>query len=209
MKYLKVFEEFEDIDSLCQKYGIENYTVVDGLVNVNGDVDLRNKSLTKIPIKFGRVSGGFYCNSNKLTSLEGAPQSVGSDFDCHSNKLASLEGSPQIVGGDFYCHNNKLASLEGAPQSVGGDFYCSYNKLVSLEGAPQIVGGTFYCGNTVKEIWKLFADKSKIDLLNYYDPIRLPENEGELPTIIIDRLNQFLEDLGKDPVEEIKGYNCV
>ena len=86
MRYIKVFEEFEDIDSLCQKYGIENYTVVDGLVNVDGDVDLRNKYLTKIPIKFGRVSGGFYCNSNKLVSLEGAPQSVGSDFDCHSNK---------------------------------------------------------------------------------------------------------------------------
>jgi hypothetical protein len=231
MRYIKVFEEFESIDSLCQKYGIENYTVVDGLVNVDGDVDLKDKSLTKIPIKFGRVSGGFYCNSNKLVSLEGAPNSVGSDFDCHSNKLASLEGAPNSVGGDFYCHNgklvslegapqtvggnfdcdgNKLVSLEGAPQSVGGDFYCSYNKLVSLEGAPQIVGGTFYFdGNTVKEIWKLFADKSKIDLLNYYDPIRLPENEGELPTIIIDRLNQFLEDIGKEPVEEIKGYNCV
>jgi len=223
MRYIKVFEEFEDIDSLCQKYGIENYTVVDGLVNVDGDVDLSDKSLTKIPIKFGSVSGGFYCNSNKLTSLEGAPQSVGSDFDCNSNKLTSLEGAPQSVGSDFDCHSNKLASLEGAPQIVGGDFYCHSNKLASLEGAPQsvggdfycsyntpqIVGGTFYCGNTVKEIWKLFADKSKIDLLNYYDPIRLPENEGELPTIIIDRLNQFLEDIGKEPVEEIKGYNCV
>ncbi len=252
MRYIKVFEEFEDIDSLCQKYGITNYEIVDGLVNVDGDVDLRNKSLTKIPIKFGRVSGGFYCNSNKLVSLEGAPNSVGSDFDCHSNKLVSLEGAPNSVGGDFYCYNgklvslegapqtvggnfdcdgNKLVSLEGAPQSVGGDFYCSYNKLVSLEGAPQIVGGTFYCdgnklvslegapqsvggdfscfGNPVKEIWNLFKDVSKIDLLNYYDAIREPEKPWELPTIIIDRLNQFLEDLGKEPVEEIRGYNCV
>jgi len=189
MRYIKVFEEFEDIDSLCQKYGIENYTVVDGLVNVDGDVDLRNKSLTKIPIKFGHVSGGFYCNSNKLTSLEGAPQSVGSDFDCHSNKLTSLEGAPQIVGGGFYCHSNKLVSLEGAPNSVSGIFFLS--------------------GNPVQKIWQLFTDKSKIDLLNYYDPIRLPENADEKPTIIIDRLNQFLEDIGKEPVEEIKGYNCI
>ncbi len=189
MRYIKVFEEFESIDSLCQKYGIENYAVVDGLVNVDGDVDLRNKSLTEIPIKFGRVSGGFYCNSNKLVSLEGAPKNI---------------------GGGFYCSNNKLVSLEGAPQSVGGDFYCYSNKLVSLEGAPQIVGGDFSCfGNPVKEIWNLFKDVSKIDLLNYYDPIRLPENADEKPTIIIDRLNQFLEDLGKDPVEEIKGYNCI
>ena len=168
MRYIKVFEEFESIDSLCQKYEIENYAVVDGLVNVDGDVYLRDKSLTKIPIKFGRVSDSFYCHGNQLSSLEGAPNSVGGNFNCSNNQLASLEGAPQTVGRDFYCHNNP-----------------------------------------VKEIWNLFTDKSKIDLLNYYDPIRLPENEGELPTIIIDRLNQFLEDIGKQPVEEIKGYNCV
>jgi hypothetical protein len=122
----------------------------------------------------------------------------------------SLEGAPQTVGGNFDCDGNKLVSLEGAPQSVGGDFYCSYNKLASLEGAPRSVGGRYFLDdNPVQEIWQLFTDKSKIDLLNYYDPIRLPENADEKPTIIIDRLNQFLEDLGKEPVEEIKGYNCV
>ena len=232
MRYLKVFEEFEDIDSLCQKYGITNYEIVDGLVNVDGDVDLSNKSLTKIPIKFGSVSGDFYCHLNQLVSLEGSPNSVSGDFYCHNNKLVSLEGAPQTVGGDFICSYNILASLEGAPQTVGGDFDCSPNKLVSLEGAPNSVGGDsicswnkltslegasqtvggFYChGNPVGEIWNLFKDKSKIEFFNFMDPIRPPENEGELPICYLDILNEFLKEVGKARfcVKKVEGYNCI
>ena len=91
--------------------------------------------------------GNFYCSNNQLTSLEGAPSSVGGDFLCYDNKLTSLEGAPSSVGGDFWCSYNQLTSLEGAPSSVGGDFSCSYNKLTSLEGAPSSVGGDFWCSN--------------------------------------------------------------
>ena len=52
-------ESLEDIDSICKKYGIENYTIKDGLVNVDGYVDLSFKKLTKLPLKFGEVSGDF------------------------------------------------------------------------------------------------------------------------------------------------------
>ena len=41
MKWIKVFEKFNEIDSICRKLGIRNYTVnVDGTVDVNGDVSL-------------------------------------------------------------------------------------------------------------------------------------------------------------------------
>ena len=45
MKYLKKFNEsVEDIDSICKKYGIKNYTInVDGTVDVDGNVDLVKK----------------------------------------------------------------------------------------------------------------------------------------------------------------------
>lgn len=51
----------EDIDTICKKFGIKNYTInEDSTIDVDGNVDLRNKGLTKIPLKFGKVSGKFY-----------------------------------------------------------------------------------------------------------------------------------------------------
>jgi len=149
MKHLKLFEAFEDIDSICKKYNIKNYTInADGLVDVNGDVDLYNKKLTKLPLKFGKVTGGFYCSYNQLTTLEGSPREVGGNFNCNNNnKLATLEGSPREVGGYFYCSYNQLTTLEGGPREVGGDFFCDDNQLITLEGSPKEVGGDFFCIN--------------------------------------------------------------
>ena len=122
--------EKEEIEDICKKYGIENYTInSDGTIDVNGDVNLYNRGLTKLPLKFRNISGGFYCFNNQLTSLEGAPNSVSGDFYCQNNNLTSLEGAPKSVGGNFDCQNNKLTSLEGAPISVSGYFYCYDNPI--------------------------------------------------------------------------------
>ena len=101
------------------------WEVVDGRVNVNGNVDLSTLNLTRLPIKFGTVSGKFFCQGNRLTSLEGAPRSVGGSFDCSHNQLTTLEGAPSSVGWYFDCSNNPLTSLEGAPSSVGLYFHCN------------------------------------------------------------------------------------
>ncbi len=160
--------------------------------------------MTKIPLKFRKVSGNFYCHNNKLTSLEGAPTSVGGHFYCYNNKLTSLEGSPTSVGGGFYCHYNQITSLEFAPTSVGGNFDCSDNQLTSLEGAPTSVGGGFYCpNNPVYEVWKLFKDLDKIEILSDSDIFRKVDGN---PAIILDRLNSFLEDIGKESVNKVEGY---
>ena len=109
-----------------------------GLVDVEGSFNCSKQGLSDFKgVKFGVVKKHFWCENNLLTSLEGAPQSVGRDFDCSYNRLTSLVGAPQSVGKSFYCYNNRLTSLVGAPQSVGRDFVCSYNRLISLEGAPQ------------------------------------------------------------------------
>jgi len=96
MKYLKLFESFNDIDSICRKFGIENYTInEDGSIDVDGNVNLNDRKLTKLPLKFGKVSGDFSCNYNQLTTLEGSPKEVGGDFSCNYNQLTTLEGSPK------------------------------------------------------------------------------------------------------------------
>jgi len=62
--------------------------------------------ITKIPFKFGKVSGDFYCSDNQLTTLKGVPQNVGGDFYCSYNQLTTVEGAPQNVGGNFYYSGN-------------------------------------------------------------------------------------------------------
>jgi hypothetical protein len=198
MKYIKsynkLFENQQSIHELCREYRITNYTINDDVsIDVDGNVNLFDRELTKLPLKFRNVSGNFWCHNNKLTSLEGSPLSVGGNFWCFDNKLTSLEGSPSSVGGYFYCYMNKLTSLEGSPSSVGGDFWCFDNKLTSLEGCPSSVGGSFYCsGNPCYPIYEEWIGnreirKELLDMMEDYDFLR-----GS--TIIWNRLESFFED---------------
>jgi hypothetical protein len=191
MKHLiqyRLFESNQDIESICEKYGIQNFTInSDGSIDVNGDVDLSYKELDKLSIKFRNVTG---------------------NFNCYYNNLTSLEGSPKSVGGHFICSLNNLTLLEGGPKSVGGDFDCSYNNLTSVEGAPESVSGLFNCQyNPVYQIWNLFRDKDKIELFNDMDII-----QGD--SIILDRLIYFLDEIGNPKSEEelrglIKDYRFI
>jgi hypothetical protein len=244
-------DEKSKIIELCEKYGIENYTINDDLsIYVNGNVNLSYFKISNIPLKFGIVIGNFDCSDNKLTSLEGCPESVGGNFDCSYNKLKSLEGCPKWVGGDFRCsnnkmlktlefcpesvgrnfscYNNKLKSLEFCPKSVGGNFICSYNKLTTLEFGPKWIGGFFKCDgnkiwsfkgipdnfykgifcneNPIEHIWNLFKSSKDIEFFNDCHIIREPETPHGLPIVVLERLNYFLETIGKPTVEKVDGY---
>ena len=200
-------ESKEDIDSICKKFGIKNYTINEDSVDVDGDVDLRNKGLTKIPLKFGKVSGDFSCRDNQLISLEGSPLSVGGHFDCSFNQLKSLEGAPLSVGGDFSCYSNELKSLDGISGRISGGIYCYSNQLRDVKGVKDGWLGEFSVyRNPVHEIFKLFPYEKwdeVIEILNEYEVIR---DDGNL--IILQRLEQVFLDLGLEvpEIEEIKGY---
>jgi hypothetical protein len=236
VKYLKKFNESEvpsktdkdfihsDLFHNIIRYGISNnYTInPDGSIDVDNNVSFTSMRssdrLTKLPIKFNKVTGNFYCSNNQLTSLEGSPKEVGGHFKCNENKLSSLEGGPQSVGGNFHCQDNLLTSLQGAPRSVGEDFYCSRNELNTLEGAPESVGGNFYCRdnqiidfrgvpeffegaflceeNPIEEIYNLFKDSKCIKWINEFDVI-----QGK--KVIMDRLEEVFHELGMDVPENI------
>jgi len=197
----KIRNEIRDI---CEKYGIYDYTInEDGSIDVDDNVYMMHRQIDKLPLKFRNVTGDFCCHHNQLTSLKGCPISVDDSFYCYNNELTSLEGGPESIGGDFDCHENRLSSLEGCPKSIGGDFDCCHNKIVTFEHLPYSIGGDFLCfGNPIYHIWKLFEDYSKIELFNYYDII-------QDSVIILDRLNVFLEEIGKRTVAEVKGYKCI
>ena len=166
MKYLSGFNTFVNESSRLRQLGLVRlskkqeefldeyidgsweFDTDTGLVNIDGNFFGGSTYLTDFKgIRFGRVKGDFWCGTNRLTSLEGAPQQVDGYFDCGRNGLTSLEGAPQEVGGNFYCNGNLLTNLEGAPQWIEGKFDCRSNRLTSLLGAPQQVGGMFDCDN--------------------------------------------------------------
>ena len=166
MRYLKKFNESVDNSEVIkqlEKFRIINYTInEDGTIDVNSNVFLNNSKLTKIPFKFGKVTGDFLCSTNDLTSLEGCPQEVGGNFYCYSNKLKDLIGGPQEVGGDYLCYNNQLESLEGCAGDIGRDLYCYNNKLEMLDCSSVINGGIYCKGNGFKEEPEFFGICNKI-----------------------------------------------
>jgi len=207
MKWIKLYESYRDIDSICEKYGIYNYTInKDNTIDVDGVVNLSYKELTKLPLKFGKVSGDFYCNNNNLTTLEGGPQSVGRSFNCRNNYLNTLEGCPKSVGGSFNCSENELTTLEGGPQSVGENFYLEENELKDLYGFPEFFDNTiYYYNNPIEEILDLFNINKLgkvIDFLNEYGVI---QQNGKL--VVLDRLEEVFHLLIIEIPEEINLHN--
>jgi hypothetical protein len=134
-----------EIVTLCDSLGILYYKVNDdGIVDADGNVDLRNINITEIPVQFGWVQGDFDISGNNLTTLIRSPHRVGGDFNCAHNKLKSLVSGPSIVAESYNCAFNLLTNLEGSPKRIGRDFACFLNDLTSLEGGPEEVVGDFY-----------------------------------------------------------------
>jgi hypothetical protein len=117
--YKKILVEKYD----CDPVDLGEVRMVNGRLDVEGIVILSYRYLTKLPFKFGKVGGSFYCHGNLLTSLEGAPKKVGGSFWGSHNRLTSLEGAPFEVGGSFWCENNNLPEDIEMPAGIKGDFF--------------------------------------------------------------------------------------
>jgi hypothetical protein len=174
MKHLrkyKLFESNTEIDTICKKYNIINYTInSDNSVDVDGKVYFWNKELESIPLNFNIVNGYFECGYNYLTSLKGCPVRVGNWFSCYYNELTSLQYSPQYMeNGDFNCTRNKIQSLQYCTELIRSNFYCGYNKLTSLEHHPTVYG-KFYCfNNQINTFENFYYYKEDVDFR--YNPI--------------------------------------
>lgn len=82
---------FDKIESICNELGIDNYVINnDNSVDVAGTVDISEKELVNIPIKFGVVTGNFICSNNKLTSLKNIPNRC-DNILCDNNCLEYLD----------------------------------------------------------------------------------------------------------------------
>ena len=120
-----------------------------GLVSCTGSVSV-TKNVSVLPVKFSRVDGNFFCSNSQLSTLEGAPATVGGDFNCNSNpNLTTLKGAPTRVDGRFRCDYSPITTLEGAPTFVGDGFWCYGTRLTTLEHSPTTVVGNFWCYGSI------------------------------------------------------------
>ena len=61
------FNQFDsEVERICRRYRIRNWNLNSdtNLVDVDGNVNLTNKGLNKIPLRFGKVSGDFLIGGN-------------------------------------------------------------------------------------------------------------------------------------------------
>ncbi len=224
MKHLrkyKIFENNTDINKICKKYDIENYTInSDNSVDVDGDICLWGINLTSIPLNFNIVNGYFDCSDNHLTSLKGSPKRVEGNFNCRLNKLTSLKYSPQHIENDYFnCEYNKIKSLKHCTKIIQDDFYVNSNKLTSLQYHPTVYGW-FYChinkintfenfyyykediifdNNPIYDIYELFNDMTLIELTRDYGF----EYEGEIDLY---KLDVFLKETKHEYKGDLREY---
>ena len=153
MKYLRLYENFDDIELFCNQHYIPYNINFDGSVDVPGNVNLEFANLSKIPINFNKVDGNFTVHGNHLKSLKGCPKEVGDNFDCSNNKLTTLKYAPIVVHrGGYLCDNNELVTLEGCASKISNAFYCDHNKLKNLVGGPKITGQYHCYDNPIIEL---------------------------------------------------------
>lgn len=149
----------KEIITWLQKYNVHSYELIPHdiygyVVDVYGSVNLENKSLTHIAVKFNIVHINFVCSSNQLTSLKGCPEEVGNIFDCNFNKLKTLKYCPKSVGVSFVARQNAITHLKHFPVHVGKHVNLSGNELINLEGLPSKVNGSLICSNNNIETLK-------------------------------------------------------
>jgi len=133
---------------------------------------------------------------------------VDDNVEIWQNSLTEIPLKFNKVNGGFSCSYNYLTSFQYAPKIIRGNFNCEGNNIKSFEYFPSFVKGYFDCVyNLIFQVWKLFGDTTKIELLNDFDIFR--DEDTNTPVIIMDRLNDFLLTIGLKQVKEVKGYKNI
>jgi hypothetical protein len=146
----------------------------EGSIDVNGNVAFPShiKNLSKIPLRFNKVTGDFDCSGLGLKTLEDCPMEVGGTFDCTYNQLLSLDNAPKKVAGAFM--------FDDTVKSIYTGISCDYNEVVmfyrtkniEMIGLPKIIIENavhlpiifkyleYYCNDD-----KSFNEENMIDLI--------------------------------------------
>lgn len=137
----KLYNTQEEVKQWLALYNITNYTLKHDpkygvTVCVHGDLDLSDRGIKELKVKFDFIEGNFNVKKNYLVSLYGSPERVDKSFDCSYNELTSLQYAPRTMT-HFCCKRNRLTNLEYSPQKFES-VDCSYNMITTLRHLPPI-----------------------------------------------------------------------
>lgn len=143
-------------------HGVENFKIdpTTGVVDVDADVVMDIDHITKLPVKFGIVTGSFDIGGSNINTLEGCPHTVGKSFNCSHTDITSFDHAPQQVGRSFIAGElAQLTTLRGLPRIVPGTLdLAGQTKIQNLEGISEKIGtlilpsGKFSCHNIHKMV---------------------------------------------------------
>lgn len=218
LKAYKIFENKEEtshpgfpkteaeVDKVCKKYDIRNYTINDDLsIDVKNDVWLHLEDLEYLPLNFNYVSNNFYCFKNRLISLVGSPIIIDGSFVSYENKLETLDGSPLEVGYDFILNDNNLMSLKGCPKKISGIFCIKENNLRTIDYLPDEMNGFEIFNNPIECIFREFIYGENLnDLVTEFNEYSIVRNDE----VVWNRLKAFCNDFELDlpDINEVKEY---
>lgn len=137
-------------------------------------IETKEESLPEY-INFIDVPGTFSIGGGNLKTLKGCPKYVGFGFDCSSNKLKTLEYAPEIINYkekeenreidvNFNCSYNLIESFENCPTVKKGSIICNKNKIKTFKGIQEIIDGSLYCQD------------NEIDSFDYLPKIKMTFN---------------------------------
>ena len=177
MKYLDNYKIFENSANLTQEQidfledftrGKWNINPDTGLIDVRGNFDCDRMDLNDFKgLKFGKVTGYFYCDSNNLKTLDGSPREVGVEFWCQRNPLISLEEAPlkieeYFVLYNFYLRYNLNAFLEEIKKDQTGvtELLLTHHFLTPQVIKEEITKDSYFC-YYVSRAWNTEGFKKK------------------------------------------------
>lgn len=166
MRYIRLFENYSIIESKCNFYNIEDYSInndltIDVGMNNNFGVHIQNNNLEELPLNFRDVHGDFNCSINKLKDLKGCPLNVFGNFRAIDNSIDTLKYFPKYIEINANLTGNSLTSLEGISKDIGYGILLAKNKIESLEYIQNTVSGNFYIENNNIKTLKYFP---KVDM---------------------------------------------
>lgn len=133
------FKTYKETKSWLDDMDIRNYEINKStlVVDVSFGVWLDDKDLDRIPVKFGKVGGGFHVNNNPmLNSLVGSPDIVDILY-CSGCGIVDFTGIGK-VDTIFASSLKNLTSFKGLPTDVRVlSLYDSCHNITSLDGFPN------------------------------------------------------------------------
>ena len=199
MKYLKRFNESVDnysIEELCKKYldteknKNVKYEIQNGEVVANDSVSLQLdlEGLDGFPFKINNVNTLFV---NGLTSLKNSPEVIEFGINIYGSDVTSLEGGPKYVCRFYHIKGKSLESFEGLAKPLKTSY-----KMSILDDSLKDLLNTFLTPDSSRYYDITEESHHWFEILSEYDPIR-PGRE-----LILDLFNGFLEEIGKEPLNE-------